>query len=109
MPAWSQLRSLTEAPLLDDCPHAGRLAILVVALRKLLPRRAFEAGLPCEGKDPFGDNIGLVQLVQVPARDGRGGPTEGQSGDQGSMICCSVSPPGRGRIGRACAGSVRPG
>jgi len=23
----------------------------------------------------------LVQLVQVPARDGRGGPTEGESGD----------------------------
>jgi hypothetical protein len=39
-----------------------------------------EAGLPGEGEDPLGDNIGLVQLVQVPARDGRGGPTEGQSG-----------------------------
>jgi hypothetical protein len=63
-------------------PHTGRCAVLVVALRKLLPRRAeaFEAGLPGEGEDPLGDNIGLVQLVQVPARDGRGGPTEGQSG-----------------------------
>jgi hypothetical protein len=52
-------------------------------LRKLLPRRAeaFEAGLPGDGEDPLGDNIGLVQLVQVPARDGRGGPTEGESGD----------------------------
>ena len=26
MPAWSLLRSLTEVPLLDDCPHAGPVA-----------------------------------------------------------------------------------
>jgi hypothetical protein len=67
----------------ERVPVAGpRVAVLVVALRKLLPRRAevFEAGLPGEGEDPLGDNIGLVQLVQVPARDGRGGPTEGESG-----------------------------
>jgi hypothetical protein len=51
-------------------------------LEELLPRRAeaFEAGLTGEGEDPLGDDIGLVQLVQVAARDGRGGPTEGESG-----------------------------
>jgi hypothetical protein len=75
---------------------AGRCAVLVVALRKLLPRRAeaFEAGLPSEGEDPLGDNIGLVQLVQVSARDGRGGPTEGQEAQphHPTIVCLEPRP-----------------
>jgi hypothetical protein len=71
----------TTPPLEERLPCAAYPSLCGTCCRveELLGRRAeaFEAGLPGEGEDPLGDNIGLVQLVQVPARDGRGGPTEG--------------------------------